>query len=186
MARMIVFLSFFFLFSPLTAEIQQVILTWQQDACNENCAERFKRSLDSIPAINTVRINIEQARAEISWKPEEKFSYRVLNVASRKVGVNIREWIVRVHGTISRVGTKYYINSIGDKTRFELLSLPPPAPDTQYVQYKNISSYKLSDELKEAFREAMMKDQLVIVSGYLFQPWRNPLAIVVEQYRVEK
>lgn len=171
--------------ATLQGEIQSVTIGWTKGFCDKRCGELLEKTLKTQSQIAAVSVNVDEASAKMTWKPNSQFNYQMVNVPARRVGISIHWASIKVHGTLEVSSQNITLVSIGDGTRFKLLNMPPPSSNKQ-VEYNNIGSYKITPQLLDIFRTAQKNYQTITVSGYLFQPWRNPLAIVMQEYVIKK
>lgn len=158
---------------PLMGEIELVLVKWAQGYCQRNCQEGLRTRLRTIPQIAEFNVEGEQAQAQIRWKPKAKFSYPTLNMIIKGAGIHIDQVFMRIRGIIEEDRGHIYLVSLGDETRFILLSPISVSGDpSQGVARHNAESYKLQQSMKEKLLADQAEYRVVTVQGNLFDPWR--------------
>jgi len=168
---------------PLNAEIDTVTITWNAALCDNTCERLVQRRLEDIPAVS--RVDVTDGQATMYWKPDQKMTYLMIRRPTQFVGISIDAMYVKVRGTVRVSGDKAVLTSLGDGTKFELTSAPAPKYGT-YTQYTSSELYKLRTEEINAFQKAQQEDAMVTASGFLLMPYRLPLTIVLDNYRIEQ
>lgn len=178
MAKIALFLIIGCLQMNLFSEIEKVSFNWTAGLCPQNCVIGLEQQLRQYPEIDSIVIN--QAGGQLTWKPNQIFSFIPLNQASRMVGIRILTTRVKVKGRIVESGGTFYIVSTGDNSRIQLIGPIQPSPD-RYVIQQSIDSHPLSDAMKARLIEFEQKNKEVVVDGPLFEPARMMfLALIVE------
>lgn len=167
----------------LNAEIERVVIGFNKDLCNEKCMLLLKNEFGKLDLVNSV--SVAPGQVNLGWKPNERFDFRKVDARMRFVGVGMDNIAVSVRGTVSGEGAKWYITSLGDETRFQLLNPPQPSANS-YIEYNNISMYKLLPEVQDQLAEAKRNDQIVTATGFLLAPWRYPLTIILGNLNVDQ
>ena len=154
-------------------EIELITVKWAQGYCTKNCQEGLRTRLKSVPPIAEFNVQGEGSQVQIRWKPKAPFSYLTLNMIIKGFGIHIDQVFMRVRGVIERDARHTYLVSLGDNTRFILLSPINVSPlQSQSVARNNVESYQLAVNLKERFLLDEQEYRVVTVQGNLFDPWR--------------
>lgn len=176
----------FLLFGRGEAEIQKLVITWTPGLCVSNCIMGLDQQLRKVDGVGNVQINQASARADLQWKPNFPFSYPAVEAAMSKIGLSIIDISIKVHGTLSHdQNDNIWLTSIGDGTRFFLLSPIQPS-SSQYVEYYNVESHKLTEEMRRKLNDAEFSNQAVTIEGPIFSPERAPpLTLIIQKLQVE-
>lgn len=181
---MFALIATFFNQSPLQAEIQQVDIFWTAAACDERCVRFLERQLKAIPGVQSVKVFPEGGTAELFWKPRSEFKWERLNLAMKRLGLKLKETQVSIRGTISHAGNNFFITSLGDATKLEILS-PALLSETQYVERNNVQSHLVREPLRSQLLEVEKNHQLVLMKGPLFEPWRGGNYIIADSVTIQ-
>lgn len=177
-------LLFLFLIQPLQGELEKIILKWRPGFCSDTCLLQLKRRLESMPFIVEIKFNASQNQATLRWEPNRKFNYRLLDSTMRSVGVGLHEIYVTVRGTITHNKNVVSIESLGDNTKFTLLS-PITINAEGAAALKSVESHMLQPNTSLKLIQAEEDNKIVTVAGPLFEPHRAPpLYIVAERIAV--
>lgn len=177
------FLTFFILqFSSAKGEIQKVSLSWVPAECDLACSELLQKFLDKIPNARKVEINQPQGRAVLYWKPNAQFKIDDVRLPMMRLGLKLQILNIEAKGTIVHSGRKFFLDSIGDRTRIELLS-PATASVDQYVEQMNIQSHYVTEPLLSKLLEIENKHLLATVKGYIFMLQRQQLQLIVQDVK---
>ncbi|MCB1111918.1 MAG: cation transporter [Chlamydiales bacterium] len=170
--------------SPIMAEIERVTIRWKPAFCPASCAQGLEKSLSGIREVAEVNVQLEAGQANLRWKPNQKFSYDQINRAMRMIGVSVQEINVSVRGTIEHSSREVELVSLGDNTRFTLLSPIQPTVD-QSVARNNPESYQLTESTRERLIAAEKDDRIITIQGPLFEPFRAPpLYLIIQQAQI--
>lgn len=166
-------------------EIQKVTVRWDSASCREYCHVKLRQYFEEMPGVERVFMN--QSSADLIWKPNYKFDFLTLDYTIRKMGLSMRYTPARiiVRGTISSEGDRMYMTSIGDRTRFQLLS-PAVFSPTKYIIPYNIATHQLREEARITLRDAEGLRQVVTIEGFLFEPQYPPLKLDIEKIEVHE
>ena len=174
--------GYFFIFilywSALSSEIEKISFTWDSPQCDARCARQLETRLKALRNVASVDINVSQGKGDVYWKSEQPFDFRKFETELRLFGLRMRDISIKMRGTISHSGDTFYVKSIGDNTKAELLSAPQPSA-SQYVELHNIYGYRLSRDLQKKYLDAESKHQVVTIEGPLFEPYRGVLRVIV-------
>lgn len=176
---MIMFLCCF-LTASLYSQVESITIRWTTMLCQNNCLEQLLREFQKIRGIDQILINPGQA--DLTWKPNETFQYNYINLAMRMVGLSIRDIRIKITGTITHIGDRFYITTAGGAyTRFELLNPVIPIPGGVTAEF-NEAARKISPTLRLKLLEAERLRQIATIEGPIFMPHRhaNPTQIVVD------
>lgn len=165
--------------SSISAEIQRVTVHYTAMVCTEQCIVLLNSYLRQLPGVSNVMFNEGAGTASIAWKPNYPFEFQPVNYAVRRIGLQVDVMYVKFRGTIQVVGDHYYLVSLGDGTKMELLSSPVTTKLGRPEQFSYFT-HTLNDHYKKLFREAQARHLLVTVEGPLFEPDRPPLRIDVQ------
>lgn len=187
MLRGILCILFFLPCLSSYCEIQKVTVSWDSGSCKEYCHEKLRQFFEEMPGVERVYMNKAGNSADLIWKPNYRFDFLALNYTIRKMGLSMRHTPARIilRGTISASGERMYINSIGDGTRFELLS-PSILSHTEYTIPYNIATHTLREETRRVLTDAERRRQVVTIEGFLFEPQYPPLKIDIERVDVHE
>lgn len=186
--RKLILLSCLLVTCNLFAEIESVYLQWNNLICKSDCANLMDRELRKVREISNVAVSQTNGTATMQWKAKKPFSFQAIDSAIKKVGLHIQVIRVRVRGTISEKNKKFYINSIGDKSKFNLLGAPEQQVDkNRYIIQQSRYNRPLTEAQKEILRDAMQNDLIVTIEGPIYQPYQfPPLDIVVQSINVSE
>lgn len=179
-----VFLAFFFcLFGNVSAEIQQVTITWTANLCRSECLRNLHDQLQNIPSVRDVRINEGAGKAFIFLKPNAPFSFAPFNQAMQLVGLSIVDIRVRAKGPIVNQGQDFILLSSGDNTPLTLINPVIPERNNYVVQYNaGAVNRRLSPTNIKKLEDARKSREIATIEGPLFLPERSPpLLLVIEQ-----
>lgn len=171
--------------SYISAEIKTVTISWRNINCPEQCIQHLEKFFYDHPPVATVRMNQGGGNAVLTWKPNQPFEYQPVNYAVRRIGLSANNVRIKLTGTISHFGDRFYITSLGDGTRIELLSAPASSK-TDYVEKWSYFTHTLSPGYQNQFLDAQRRHLLVTVEGPLFEPDRPPLKMDVESVEVHR
>lgn len=157
---------------PLSAEIQQVMITWAPQICQAPCAAGLQKYLSEIPEVAHADINQANGSATLTWKSDKPYSFSPINFATRVIGIpHILTARIRVRGTITHSQNTFHIISVGDNTAIQLLS--PIQPQTgQYTIQHSLDTHNLAPETKEKLLELEREKKVVIIEGPIFEAVR--------------
>lgn len=172
----------------LIAEIESVSLQWNNVICRSDCAELMDRELRKVKEVSNVGVSQTNGTATMQWKAQKPFSFPAIDSAIKKVGLHIQVVKVRVRGTISEKNKRFYIHSIGDKSKFNLLGAPENQADkNRYIVQQSRFNRPLSDAQIEILRDAMQNDLIVTIEGPIYQPYQfPPLDIIIQSINVSE
>lgn len=170
--------------NPLVAEIETVVLKWDQGFCSRSCALGLERQLTAIRDVAEVKLDAPQDQATLRWKPNARFAFDPIDRATRQIGVpfgsDTNEIMITVRGTIRHTNREVTLISIGDGTVFTILS-PPSSATGQSAILNNIQTLTLSPDTRRELILAEEEFKIVTISGPLFQPERSPPNFIVAQ-----
>jgi hypothetical protein len=146
------------------------------------------RELKKVKEITDVAVSQTNGTATMQWKAQKPFSFQAIDSAVKKVGLHIQVLKIKVRGTITENNHKFYINSIGDKSKFHLLGAAENNPDkNRYTIQQSRYNRPLSDAHIELLREAMDNDLIVTIEGPIYQPYQfPPLDLIIQNINVAK
>lgn len=170
---------------PLFGEINQIILTWQAGLCSNTCIQNLEKRLKEIPAIQELHLNSSAGMATMHWSSGATFWFEPFNTATRMVGIRLSTIRLKVSGKVVKEGSLFYLNSIGDTSRFRLIG-PLQASVENYTIQQNVMNYSLSPQMVAQLNEWADKKATISVSGPLFEPNRPALILIVEDIHPEK
>jgi len=167
-------------------EVIEVTVTWNNIACNVSCAQLLEKRFKAMNQIEEVRVNPSSGIANLKWKPESPFSYSSVKSNMQMVGVGVNDIRVKVRGKARKQGRNVALFSIGDNTRFVLIS--PEIPQARrYTSLANPYLRELSPDLRESILREAQQDKIFVIEGTLYQPARSPpLHLIVERINIEK
>jgi hypothetical protein len=182
---------FFFLFPllnfhPLNGEVESVTISWNTVMCNPKCAQLIEKRFKELKEIAEVNVNPGNGVAKLKWKPDSQFSYITVKRVMQMVGAGVNDIHVRVRGKVRAEGKKIVLYSLGDNTRFQLVS--PIQPEiSRPVVPPNPALMELTPTLREKILEDADQDKIMVIEGPLYRPWNTPfLVVIVERLQVEK
>jgi len=183
------FLSLFILVTyALNAEIEMITLEWDNVLCQNSCSHLMEKELSKVKDVTNVSVSQQNGIATMQWKAEKRFSFPAIDSAIKKVGLHMKAIRVKVRGTITEQNKKFYITSIGDGTRFNLLGAATDnATKNRYVIQQSRYNRPLTEQQKDLLMEAIEKRQIVIIEGPIYQPYQfPPLDLVVGSIKISK
>jgi hypothetical protein len=163
------------------SSIESITIQWSSLFCKDQCIALLEKEFRKIRGVEQLSIDQEALQAVLVWKPNEPFQYSSINYAARAVGLSIRSIRIRVNGTITHSGDRFYLVSQGDNTRFELLNPIIPVPG-EFTSKSNEAIRKIIPPLRDQLLEGERNRQIATVEGPIFMPNRNtvPAQIVVD------
>lgn len=173
-------------FSALQAEIENITIKWTAMECQQSCIIGLEKQFRNINGVSDVIMNQSAGQAVLQWKPGVVLTFPPINTAMSMIGLSINEMHVKVRGTISHDARTVTINSLGDNTRFLLLS---PVTPKSYVMVEefNPQTHLLIPSTREQFIQAQDAAQIAIVEGPIFEPERSPpLKLVIARVKFIK
>jgi len=161
-------------FGSIYGEIEQITVKWAQGYCLKQCEENLRTKLRTVQQIAEYSVPAGSAQALIRWKPKVKFSYLTLNTIIKGLGgIHIDQVYIKVRGVIEHDARYPYLVSIGDDTRFILLSpINVSQQASQSVVPHNVDSYKIQPQLKQKLIQYENEYRVVTIQGTLLDPWR--------------
>lgn len=172
------------LLSPLQSEVISLTLSWHNGLCGAQCASSLENRFKSVRGVAQVQTDFDAGRTLLMWKPRVSLDYNQVLLAAQRVGVSMDEARLKMRGTVSHAGQRFFIQSLGDGTRAEIFNLPAPS-STRHVDLSNIRSYMVNPDFQAKLIEAEKGHLLVTVEGALFEPEHPPFKLIVENYRIE-
>ena len=170
----------------LHSEIVEVFVSWNSYSCDEKCSQLLKKKFEGMKQVESVTLNSSAGNARLKWNPKSSFSYQAVKAPLQMVGVGLNELRVRVRGKGVVQGNGAALLSLGDNTRFTLIS-PIRARPGEYVALPDGSNLELSQNLQEKVVKASEEDKVVVVEGPIYQGHRSPpLYLIVSRLQVEK
>lgn len=172
----------------LNAEIEQITLEWDNVLCKDDCAARMQKELSKVSEISNVAVSQSNGMATMQWKAEKRFSFPTIDKAIKKIGLHVQALRVKVRGTITEQNRKFYITSIGDGTKFNLLGAASDNPTkNRYVVQQSRYNRPLSQEQKAILMEAIKKELVVVIEGPIYQPYQfPPLDLIIGSINIAK
>lgn len=165
--------------APLSAEIERITINWNPQVCLDGCVREITKQLSMVPGIAEIMINQPQGQSDIRWKPKSPFSYDFLRNAVGMVGSTIRGIRVQVRGTLVVTPGGVFLESLGDNTKFVLLS-PAQQSFTRNVPQLSFDTHILTPQMRQQLIEAAKQSVVAVVKGPLLQPG-NGLYLIIEQ-----
>lgn len=185
-SKFLIFIALILLSPPLHAEVLEVFVSWNSFSCRERCAELLRERFEKMPQVESVAMNASAGNARLKWNPLSPFSYQVVKAQLQRVGVGLNELRVRVRGRGVQSGKGVALVSLGDSTRFTLISPLRTRPE-KYVARPDGSKLDLSPSLQDKVLIAAQEDKAIVVEGPLYQPHRSPpLYLIVSRLQIEK
>lgn len=172
--------------SFLLAEIESITIKWTALECQQSCIVGLEKQFRNINGVADVIMNQNAGQATLRWKAGVVLTFPPINTAMSMIGLSINDLHIKVRGTISHDARTVTLNSLGDNTRFLLMS---PVTPKQYemVEQFNPQTHILTPAQRTQFLEAQDANQIAIVEGPLFEPERSPpLKLIVERVRFVK
>lgn len=169
---------------PLFGEIERVTVTWNPQICIDACVREITKQLQRVSGIAEIVISQPQGQVDMRWKPKVPFSYDFVRNAVSGVGADIRDVRVQVRGTLIVTPAAVILESLGDNTRFVLLS---PAQQSFYknVPQGNFDAHALAPQMRQQLAEAAAQSTVVVVKGPLLHPSYG-LYLIIEQISFNK
>lgn len=169
-----------FLTSNLQAEIQQVTVRWDSLLCRESCNNQLERRFRDVPAVAALNYNPQAGLVDLYWKPNSSFKINDVMYVMQALGLQVKDFRVRVRGTIVHRADTIKIRSIGDNTEFLLLS-PITTSKTQMVTEYNVETHILQPNIRRQLMDAEGKYQMVTIEGPLFEIERYDLKLIIDK-----
>ena len=170
----------------LSAEVQQVVITWNNVSCDAGCSTLLGERFQAMPQVQEVRMNHSTGTTVLMWKPQSPFTYRAVKTTMQLVGVGTNDIRVRVRGKAKQQGQEVILVSLEDNTPFKLISPTPPLPD-EYTVKANPYFRTLSPDLRDRILSEATQDKVLVIEGPLYQPAKVVLLeLVVERIQIEK
>lgn len=185
-SRILILISLLLISPPLYSEVLEVFVSWNNSGCKERCAELLHERFEKMPQVESVTMNPSAGNARLKWNPTSPFSYQVIKNQLQRVGVGLNELRVRVRGRGVPSGKGVSLISLGDNTRFTLISHLRNRPE-KYISRPDGSKLDLSSNLQEKILNAAQEDKAIVIEGPIYQPHRSPpLYLVVSRLQIEK
>jgi hypothetical protein len=173
-------------YSSLKAEIESITIKWTALECQQSCIAGLEKQFRNINGVADVIMNQPAGMATLRWKPDVVLTFPPINTAMSMIGLSINDLRVKVRGTISHDARTVTINSLGDNTRFLLMS-PVTPKRYEMVEEFNPETHILTPSQRDQFLQAQDADQVAIVEGPLFEPERSPpLKLIVANVKFIK
>ncbi|GAB4234196.1 MAG: hypothetical protein Tsb0021_13450 [Chlamydiales bacterium] len=184
MKKIYLLIVFLITFSSIHADIIDVTIFFRAELCDRDCIRTLERSFRSLPGVRGVQPSPSSGTIKLFWRPRAAFDYRQINLIMQRLGLKLSSLDLTVRGTVTQAGNRFFLDSLGDPTRMELLNRPAPS-DTQFVERKNIQTHVVRNPLREQLIEAKAQDALLRIQGTLFAPHRNDNKLIVNTIRVD-
>lgn len=173
-------------FPVLQAEIESITIKWTPLLCQQSCIAGLEKQFRNINGVADVEMNQSAGQAILRWKPDVQLTFMPINNAMQMIGLSINTLRVKVRGSISHDARTVTLNSLGDNTRFLLMSVVTPKTIEMSEEF-NPQTHILSPAQRDEFLEAQTADQVAIVEGPIFEPERSPpLKVIVEKVKFVK
>ena len=171
--------------SSADAEILKVIVRIRSENCNAGCFELLKKNLKRVNGVTQVNISPASGSIELSWDPNQPFSYYAVNAGLQMVGVGLINMGIKASGIIEQQGKNVVLRSTPDNTKFILIS--PQTPNVnQYTAVTSPALQGLSPDLKASILEKAKPNKIVTVEGNIFRWYAPPpLYLVVDRLTFE-
>lgn len=177
----LMFLVTFLMPHMAKAEISWVTVSWTPGLCTSVCQQTLARRFGSLAGVADVSINPKLGTAKLYWKPNQPFDYSMLRGPASWVGIGIQDIHVKVRGTIKHNGNTFYLESVGDRTRFALLGPQSQDPTRMTMNNANPASYPINRELRDRLLQAENNSELLSIEGPLFMYWRPPTTLIIQK-----
>ncbi len=173
------------LYFPLIyAEIELVQLEWDVPFCDDGCAKLTQRYLEKIPEVAEVVVKKAAGQARLRWKPNVKYDYKPVNVAIHAAGPSVHQVRLVVRGTLEEKNDEWFLVSLGDNSRFRLLSVIHPNPREYNIRHSPYNR-RLSKELREQLTKAKDEFRVVTITGPILRFYQfNPVDLIIENVKV--
>ncbi|QLH36935.1 MAG: hypothetical protein HWD61_12995 [Parachlamydiaceae bacterium] len=166
------------------AEIELVTIKWTAGLCQASCIRGLEQQFRRIQGVTNVKINGDQAQADLAWSPNAPFSFRAIEGAMAFIGLSMNDLRVTVRGTVRHDERSVILTSTGDLSQFVLMS-PPPMSFNMYVEVNSPLNRELTPQVRSILLAAEQNQQTVVISGPLFHPETSPpLFLTVESVNV--
>lgn len=175
-------------FYNLRSEIEMVSFTWDNVLCREDCAMRIEKELHKIHDVAEVSVSQRDGMAKMRWDADKPFDFSPIRQAIKRVGIHVQTLKVTVTGTIEKKNNKFYIVSIGDATKFNLMGVAVDEPGkNRYVIQNSRYNRPLSARQVEILTEAMHEKKIVTIHGPIYSPYQfPPLDLIIESLSVSE
>ena len=164
----------------LFAEIEWVKLSWRPESCPPNCYPVLERRLQRIPGVKALKMNFVDGEALLKWKPKVPYDDRSVRTAVAWVGLGLRNVHIKLRGLIEHDRHNTFIVSIGDETKLRLATPVKPEEGKYIVRGANLQQ-PLDPEMKLRLHKAEGEEEVVVIEGLLYQPYRPPIQLIIEE-----
>ncbi|MBA3604012.1 MAG: hypothetical protein H0W50_10335 [Parachlamydiaceae bacterium] len=165
---------------PVRGEVERITVKWEPLVCKESCVQGIVRELVSVAGVAEIVINSDQGAANIRWKPRLPFSFTFISNAVGVIGPRILDARVQVRGTLLATNSAILLESLGDNTRFVLMS-PAKQTFSGNVPQNSFETHILAPELRQQFMDGIRDSCVVTVKGPLLQWQQGGLYLIVEE-----
>ena len=165
---------------PLASEIERITVKWEPLVCQASCVQGIVRQLAAVAGIAEILIQADQGVVNVRWKPRMPFSFDFISNAVAMIGPRILDARVQVRGTLLATGSAFILESLGDNTRFVLLS-PAQQSLNVNVPQNSFETHRLTAQLQQQFLAGIRDSCVVTVKGPLLQWQLGGLYLVVEE-----
>ena len=193
--------SFFMVFflTSLNAEVISTAIVWDAARCDSRCAQRFQNLLSRMQQFTSVDFDGDTGKAVLYWRPKQTLTPYVFRQISMNNVIFLQQVDVVIRGTISRMGNRYFMNSIGDLSKVEIFSLakvPPHHEDHRklfdpynksLVDVVTTSpspvrpTYNITKKMAERLTDVMKSDKLITLTGTLVDPFSPQLQMLISE-----
>lgn len=171
--------------SHLQGEIQDVTVMWRSALCDYRCVDALHKNFRQIRGVGSIAIDPPAGKAHLTYIPGAKFEFQPINYAMRRIGISLRDIRIRIRGTISHTGDTFFINSLGDTTRFALIGFPEASRQRYVVPFSRYNR-PLEGDVKRVLAMAAAEHRLVTIEGPIFEPYGTDMILVVEKYDLQR
>ncbi len=165
---------------PLVGEIERITVKWEPLVCRDSCAQGIARQLVSVRGVAEIVIQPPQGVVHVRWKPRFPFSFDFIKNAISMIGPHILDARVQVRGTLIATNDAILLESLGDNTRFVLLSPAKQSLNYNVPQY-SFETHVLAPELRQQFLQGIRDSCVVTIKGPLLEWQTGGLYLIVEE-----
>lgn len=164
----------------VTAEIEEVTVTWNAFTCQGPCLALINQNFKGINGVKNLQVD-PSGTAVMKWDSAYPFTYEAFRYASKAVGIHIRTMRVKVKGKVLQEGKDLFLVSSKDNTRFFLIG-PVKAEPGRYAP-TNIALHPLTPGMIDTLMDAEKRNSTISIEGPLFLPGYHKLALIAERIK---
>lgn len=163
------------------AEVAWVSATWWAEGIPHSTQQLLERRLKTMAEARRHEIDMANGKAVLYWKPNVKYSDKLVRSILGWAGISSYETRIKVRGVVEVKEKQLYLTSLGDGTEFPLYSQNNDAKLRPVLQ-----QHELEPRLKRRLEQAAKNQELVTVEGPLFMSLRPPVGIDAEKVEYDE